>query len=114
MTPITRSFADGTYSFDINKIALLQELQEKTGRGPMALFQRLASGQWFIEDLIQTIRLALIGGGTKPADAAVLVDRYVIGQPLVRSVKLAVDVLEQLLLEPEDAKAGNGAGEATA
>lgn len=113
MTPLTRPFADGHYAFDINKIALLQELQQKTGRGPMALFQRLASGQWHIEELTEVIRLGLIGGGTKPADAAVLVDRYVLGHPLVRSVKIAVDILEQLLLEPEG-RPGNANGEANA
>jgi hypothetical protein len=114
MTPITRDFADGRYAFDINKIGLLKELQQKTGRGPMALFQRLASGQWEIEDLTEVIRLGLIGGGTKPADAAVLVERYVVGHPLLRSVRIAVDILEQLMLEPENRQSGNGAGEATA
>jgi hypothetical protein len=110
---LTFDFADGKYAFDLTTFALLRELQEKTGSGPMAVFQRLASGQWRVEDLHETMRLALIGGGTKPADAVRLVETYVFGQPLLDSIKIAVAVLQALLV-PKDATGGNAAGEANA
>jgi hypothetical protein len=112
-TPLTFDFADGKYAFDLSKIALLQELQDKTGSGPMAVFQRLASGQWRVADVYETMRLALVGGGTKPADAVVLVERYVFGQPLIHSIKIAVAVLEATLVGPSEPE-GNGAGGASA
>lgn len=69
-------FADGTYGFRL-AIGELEELQEKTGVGPYALLRRLLSNDWKIEDVRETIRLGLIGGGKEPVPAKKLVERYV-------------------------------------
>lgn len=73
---IELDFADGTYGFRL-AIGELEELQEKTGVGPYALLRRLLSNDWRIEDVTHTLRLGLIGGGTKPIDALNLTRRYV-------------------------------------
>lgn len=113
MTPIILPFADGEYPFSLAKMALLQELQEKTDSGPMAVFRRVATGQWRVEDVLETIRLGLIGGGCAPEKAVVLVQRYVLERPLLESVKIAVAIL-QAVLAGADTKEGNGDGGTTA
>jgi hypothetical protein len=110
--PVTFHFGDAVYAFDLTKIAQLQDLQDKTGMGPQELFQRLVRGQWRVQELSETVRLALIGGGTKPADAAVIVERHLLSVPLVESVKIAVAALQMLLIGPVDA-GGNAEGEAS-
>lgn len=73
---IELDFADGTYAFRL-AIGELEELQEKTGVGPYALLRRLLANDWLIEDVRQTIRLGLIGGGHEPVASKRLVERYV-------------------------------------
>lgn len=69
-------FADGAYGFRL-AIGELEELQEKTGVGPYALLRRLLANDWLIADVRESIRLGLIGGGTKPIAAKKLVERYI-------------------------------------
>lgn len=72
---IEAEFGDGTYGFRL-PIGQLEELQEKTGIGPFKLAQRMISGDWHTQDVIQTIRLGLIGGGMKSDVALRLVRNY--------------------------------------
>lgn len=74
-------FADGTYRFRIG-IGEARELQEKTGCGPYFLFSRIAKDDWRVDDIRETIRLGLIGGGTEPVKALDIVRRYVDERPL--------------------------------
>ena len=93
LTTLTAPFADAehqTFSLGLDQ---LRELEERSGRGPMATFQRLAAGAWSVDEVRETIRLGLIGGGKEPAEALKLVQRYVDGQPLERSIMLAMAVL---------------------
>jgi hypothetical protein len=73
---IELEFADGTYGFRL-AIGELEELQEKTGVGPYVLLKRLLTQEWLLDDVRQTIRLGLIGGGVEPIPAKKLVERYV-------------------------------------
>lgn len=77
---ITRFFGDDEYPFRLawKQIA---ELQEKRNCGPAILMQRLYSGEWFIEDIREVIRIALIGGGMSPSEALRLVRTYVEERP---------------------------------
>lgn len=116
ITSLELLFADGEYSFDL-KLPQLAELQEK--RGPIfAVYGRVLKGRYlvgditmadttageaFAEDLFETIRLALIGGGKGMVDgeevevsalkARQLVERYCHAQPLKESWSLAAAVL---------------------
>lgn len=71
------SGADGKYPFRLS-IKQLRELQELCGDvGPAVVAYRLQSGQWKVDDVIQPIRLGLIGAGMSAAKADSLVKRYV-------------------------------------
>lgn len=109
MTPTTAlelHFADGVYLFDL-KLPQLAELQEKRGVGIFKLYGRVLQGRYLVgddvlglphegeayaEDMIETIRLGLIGGGRGLVDnveipvsaltAKKLVERYCHDAPL--------------------------------
>ncbi len=51
-------------------IANLIALQEKRNCGPLEIVSRLQLGVWRLEDITETIRLGLIGGGGGTADEA--------------------------------------------
>jgi hypothetical protein len=59
----------------------LIELQEKRDAGPAVVLARLSLGQWHLQDVTETIRLGLIGGGMEPAAAARLVRQHVEQKP---------------------------------
>lgn len=94
-------WADGTYTFCL-KIGQLRELQEKTNVGPLTLFNRLAQGDWRVDDTRETIRLGLIGGGKSPLESLDLVRRYVDERPLFESVAPAISILSYALFGPND------------
>jgi hypothetical protein len=91
-------WADGDYTFSL-PIGKLLELQEKTGAGPHWVCSRLQTGAWFANDVIETIRLGLIGGGLDADKAKKLVRRYVEppSSPLMASVPLAIAILDATL-----------------
>lgn len=88
-------FGDAEYSFKLTPPMIL-ELERKTGAGIGGLCRRLFNGEFKHNEIIETIRLALIGGGTAPATAASLVAAYVGNRPLSESYPIAVSVLEVL------------------
>jgi hypothetical protein len=111
---VTLAWADGEYTFRL-AIAQLRELQEKCDAGPLELYRRMFSGKWRLDDVRETIRLGLIGGGQVPPAAALkLVIRYVDDRPLMESVDVARVVLGVILLPIEDdpLKKADPAGEA--
>lgn len=95
MALATDSYAD--LGGELRRFALplgqLEELDEKTGTGPLAALTRLLDGSWRLPDVRDTIRLGLIGGGLPPVDAAKLVRRHVDGRPLEEAVPIAATVL---------------------
>ena len=74
-------FGDGEHLFRL-PLKQIAELQEKCGGLPHgaigAVFERVETGQYAVADLVETIRLGLIGGGMDPAGAYNLVHRYAI------------------------------------
>jgi hypothetical protein len=108
---IIADWGDGEHRFRLG-LAQLLELQEKTGVGPMELFFRVRSMRWRVEDITETLRLGLVGGGLKPADAVALVRRYGPGaRPLAESVPLVVEILAAAIVVPEAPPEGNGEAE---
>lgn len=98
---ITLEWADGEYVFRL-PLGQLRELQEKTDCGPLFLFNRILAGQWKVDDLRETIRLGLIGGGLEPAKATTLVKRYVDERPYTESIKPAQAILGAALIGAPD------------
>lgn len=102
-------FGDADYAFRITP-ELIVELERKCGAGIGGLCRRLFAGEFKHGDVLETIRLALIGGGTSPKDADALVAAYAVNRPLSEIYPVAVSILETLWF----GNAKKGAGDATA
>ena len=88
-------FGDGERAFALT-VDHIEELERLCGAGVGAIAQRLFKGGFKHADVLHTIRLGLIGGGTDPKTAASLVKIYVAGAPLETGMTLAVAILETL------------------
>lgn len=73
---------------------MIAELERVTGRGIGGLCRDLFAGNFRHAEVLETIRLAMIGGGEKPDDAAGLIAAYATGRPLDQIYPLAVSILE--------------------
>lgn len=106
---ITLDWADGTYQFRL-AWGQLVELQEKVDAGPFVILQRLNSGGWRVQDISQVIRLGLVGGGMKQADALKLVRLHVEAFPPAENLMVAQAVLAAGLMgAPDEEIKKNGA-----
>jgi hypothetical protein len=92
-TSITEFFGDAEYPFDLvdKGWKLVGEL-EKTVGSVLPFFHRLRSGDIRANELRETIRLGLIGGGLPPARAFALLDLYFDRSPLTEHLPLAIAV----------------------
>lgn len=98
-------FADGTYTFRLAWGQLI-ELQEKCDAGPYVILSRLDGIEWRMQDISETIRLGLIGGGLEPAKALRMVRRYVEECPPLESLMIARGVLAVALMGAPDEPVG--------
>jgi hypothetical protein len=107
-------WADGNHEFCL-KWGFVIELQEKCDAGPHYILQRLQIGQWLVQDISETIRLGLIGGGMEPGKALGLVQTYVEARPLLENHGLAMAILAAAIMgvpdEMPDDDAPPGEGE---
>lgn len=130
LTALDLEFADGSYLFDL-KLPQLAELQDKRRAGVFAIYARVLKGRYtldglpvpvlseaeaFAEDLFETIRLGLIGGGRGLVDGAEvkvsalrareLIERYCHSAPLSESWSLAAAILGARIVgyEPPSAR----------
>lgn len=106
----------GEHPFKLN-IGELRALQSATGVGPLFLLGRIMGSQWFVDDIWETIRLGLIGGGMKEDEASRLVRRVFTDDTtaLYRSMLVATRILRDAVMgEPDDPVGGDGSGETEA
>ena len=89
----TAFFGDGEHVFTLTD-DMIAELERIADLGIGALYLRAANMQFKLAELIEVIRLGLIGGGTSPSRAAQLVDTYARNQPVDDLYPLAMDVLD--------------------
>lgn len=89
----TAFFGDDVKTFALPTEQIL-ELERKTGAGVGAIYARVMTGQFQFADIMEVIRLGLIGGGTSPQEAQALVDAYARPTPVIESFGLAADILE--------------------
>ena len=106
-------FGDGDRAFALTTDMIL-ELERKTGVGIGTVYSKLASAQFHYSDLMEVIRLGLIGGGTSPAEAQILVDTYAKPRPIDETFPLALDILDARWSGKPQAVALDGIGEAAA
>lgn len=56
----------------------IRKLQIETKFGVQKLLERIVDGDWFIDEIVWILRLALEGGGTDPKKAKQDVERYLL------------------------------------
>ncbi|MCE7029535.1 gene transfer agent family protein [Jiella avicenniae] len=100
MTTHRAFFGDAHYDFAL-KAPQIAELQHLCGAGIGTLCQRIFRGDFAYSDLVETIRLALIGGGLDPQRAAELIEVYSEVTALERLAEIAIDVLGKRYFPPE-------------
>lgn len=105
-------WSGGEHSF-LLAIEQMRALQDRCDAGPEHIRMRLLTGQWLVDDVIQPIRLGLIGAGMEPEEARKLVKDHVEDKPLTHSVLIAQAILAASLYGPEDDPVGEQKGEET-
>jgi len=95
---IDLQWADGTHKFNVAKLKCVLELEEKCGCGFAEIYTRLATGKWHFNDIRETLRLGLIGGGALPDRAMTLINRYVDDRPFAENVLPAQAVIMAALV----------------
>lgn len=111
---ISFDWADGTYKFRLG-LGEIRQLQEKTGLGPLALFHRIQTDQWLVDDLRETLRLGLIGGGMRDLKALALVRDNFDNRPKIDAKEPALRILGAFLIGvPDDPVGKTQAAEETA
>jgi hypothetical protein len=73
---ITLGWGDGDYRFRLG-YGQLRQLQEACDAGPAWIANRLRGDQWRVEDVRETLRLGLIGGGMAQGEALDKVRKFV-------------------------------------
>jgi hypothetical protein len=111
---ISLPFGDDHRNFRLG-LKELQKLQERCAdkvlgeRGPFQILQALIGGTWRMEDVVETIRLGLIGGGMKPEDAGKLItERFEDRVGLYEHALTAAAILRAAMIGPEDDKLEGG------
>lgn len=110
---ITAPFGDGIYPLRLD-IAGLEELQEKVNAGPEQIYDDIASGQWRVAHLRETIRIGLVRGGMEPMRALALISRYAAEGYLADLKPLALNIIAAALVGAPDEDKPSGEPEAGA
>ena len=85
-------FGDGDYDFKLT-ISAISALQVKCQSGIGQIYTRVISGQFYSQDLLETVRHGLIGGGMAPKPAHDLIESYSDVVPLEDWQNIAISVL---------------------
>src|SRR5262245_31460204 len=86
---IELTWGDGEHKFNIAKLKLILELEENCKAGVAEIYYRISNGKWKWEDIRETLRLGLIGGGATPQQALRLINRYCDDRPWTESLLTA-------------------------
>ena len=104
------TFAGRNRIFDL-RIDEIGQLETLCGSGIGAIYTRVATLQFRLSDVRETIRLGLIGGGLAGSHADLLVEQNVDGRPVNESVPLAYSILKCLFDGIADATKDDPPGE---
>lgn len=89
---IDLTWPGGEHHFALS-IDLLRALEDKCDAGPAWILARLSDGKWRVNDVTETIRLGLEGGGMEKTEARKLAKRHVEDAPLTEFVLTAQAIL---------------------
>ena len=95
----------GEHAFRL-RLGELQALQEKCDAGPEMVLQRIRLGVWQVNDLFETLRFGLIGGGMDRDAARKLVVDTFERTPLMEFKTPAIEALAAALIGVPDDPAG--------
>ncbi len=114
MDALTKIWEGGEHSFAL-RMRDLRALQEKCDAGPEHIMNRIRTGEWEVDDVYETIRLGLIGGGMAVDEANTLCRKVFERCHILRDgLKLdALAILMFSLLGPPDDQPEKPAGEET-
>jgi hypothetical protein len=74
--------------------AEIAELERLCGSGIGAIARRLFRGEFSHREITETVRLALIGAGETPKNAAALVEMYLTRAPIAAGYEIAIGIME--------------------
>lgn len=80
----------------------LRAVQDRCDAGPQEILDRIIAGRWRVDDLYETIRQGLIGGGLAAGVATSLTDKTLSTHPLEEFRVTAQSVLIAALVGVED------------
>jgi hypothetical protein len=101
------AWAGGEDLFCLAKAGQIFDLEDKCGAGISTVMARLESGSWHFNDIRETIRLGLIGGGATPERAMTAVKNHVDPpNPLAHSVLVAYEIVKAALFGVPDDPVG--------
>jgi hypothetical protein len=103
-TAIYRDFAGRRRKFEL-RLGEIGELERLCAAGIGAILLRLSTMQWRYDDIRETVRLGLQGGGASEPDATALAIRYVDARPKGEFLQLAADVLSACIVGVDPGKA---------
>jgi len=108
-TSVTHFFGDQERKFQLTT-PLIIEIERKIGSGIGAIAQRLFAQQHSHNELVEIIRLGLVGGGADPATATALTDAYLTNAPIMPNYMIAHAVISAAFFgsEPEPDVAAPG------
>lgn len=98
-------FGDGDRTFRLTP-PLILELERVTNAGIGGLSRRFFSGDFKHQELVEVVRLGLIGGGESPQSAASLVTTYAMPLPVMELYALALPVVEVCMFGKAAKKGG--------
>lgn len=108
---VTLNWVGGEHEFAL-KLGQLRKLQESCNAGPEEVLNRLRFGTWKVDDVIEPIRLGLIGTGVPVSEAGPKVTALVDQHPLAQFKMTALAIMADALFAPADDAVGEVEGEA--
>lgn len=107
---VSLTWIGGEHTFALG-IGELRALQTATNAGPEELLHRMAAKAWRVDDLVEILRLGLIGGGEiRDPEAGRLVVRLADLHGWIALREPAFRVLARALTGPEDDNPGERPG----
>lgn len=94
--PVMQFFGDQEHRFHLSP-DMVMELERRTGSGIGAIYRRFIAADFGFADLVEVIRLGLIGGGMEPKEAASLVTTYAERVAVAGLYAIALPVIDALM-----------------
>jgi len=92
-------------------IGQLRAIEQRSDAGVAVVMMRLLGQQWKVDDVVNTIRLGLIGGGLPEKDAQQAIDTALETANLYTLAITAAEILRRFIMWESDDRPGETAAE---